>query len=129
MGGEQSPPALKKSEFRNVVMLKSVFLAISILLTHAAIARADKLVVSIQQQQTAILTGKQTQLGDGGSSTAQTATLNQGVNQLQVLNIVVPDSFQGNVKVQGERSMPGQGLGSGRDGNSRGRDKANRYPY
>lgn len=68
-------------------------------LSLAPAAYADRIVIPVFQNQTAINNGSQGQYAGGGyGNTSQTGVLNQSNQQSQAVNVYVPDDFHGSVR-------------------------------
>ncbi|WP_017327343.1 hypothetical protein [Synechococcus sp. PCC 7336] len=95
-------------------------LGMAIAFATAPAAIAGKIVIPVQQTQSAVQVGDlEQQAGGGNGSTSQTGILEQQIDQTQILNINVPDDFRGNIRVQPESGSRGgrSGRGGGRRGN------------
>jgi hypothetical protein len=77
--------------------MKVQFLAFSAVLFCAIpAAHANRIVIPVFQNQSAVNNGTQNQAGGGGST--QTGVLDQSNQQSQTVNVIVPDNFRGNVR-------------------------------
>lgn len=98
-----------------------------LLLANAPMALAGgKIIIPVNQNQTAVNVGNQSQQAGGGAgNTAQTGVLDQGISQSQTVNIFVPEDFRGKVQVRDGA----QGQGNGNQGFGRGEGRGHGYGH
>ncbi len=98
-----------------------------LVLANAPMALAGgKIIIPVNQNQTAVNVGNQNQQAGGGAgNTAQTGVLDQGISQSQNVNIFVPESFRGKIQVRDGA----QGQGNGNQGFGRGEERGNGHGY
>jgi hypothetical protein len=109
-------------------MIRSLSAVATVLvLANAPMALAGgKIIIPVNQNQTAVNVGNQTQQAGGGAgNTAQTGVLDQGISQSQNVNIFVPESFRGKIQVRDGA----QGQGNGNQGFGRGEEHGNGHGY
>ncbi len=97
------------------------------MLANAPMALAGgKIIIPVNQNQTAVNVGNQSQQAGGGAgNTAQTGVLDQGISQSQTVNIFVPEDFRGKVQVRDGA----QGQGNGNQGFERGEGRGHGYGH
>jgi hypothetical protein len=87
---------------------------------------AGKIIIPVNQNQTAVNAGTlNQQAGGGAGNTAQTGVLQQDISQSQNVNIFVPESFRGKIQVRDGA----QGQGNGNQGFDRGEGRGNGHGY
>jgi hypothetical protein len=117
---------------RGAKMIRSMTaVATFLVLANAPMALAGgKIIIPVNQNQTAVNVGSQSQQAGGGAgNTAQTGVLDQGISQNQTVNIFVPEDFRGKVQVRDGAQGQGngnQGFGRGQE-YGRGHDKENKH--
>ena len=115
---------------RTKMMRPVAAIASLLVLSQAPMAMAGKIIIPVNQNQTAVNAGTlNQQAGGGAGNTTQTGVLDQGISQSQNVNIFVPESFRGKIQVRDGAQGQGNGnqrfeRGEGR-GNAYGRDRDN----
>ncbi|MGA7952378.1 MAG: hypothetical protein WCA07_02550 [Gloeobacterales cyanobacterium] len=110
-------------------MMRSLGAMASILiLSQTPMAMAGKIIIPVNQNQTAVNVGTQNpQAGGGAGNTTQTGVLQQDISQSQSVNIYVPESFQG--KIQVRDGAQGQGNGNQGQGFDRREGRGRAYGH